>query len=106
MQRVLLSILGSVLVSCAAPTIGGPYASRASEDDVLQIKRVSSHHPKEVPADEWAPLKSISFESADRAKVELEDSHITLSFIVRKRGGNWSVDTSTVKIEAMRILTS
>ena len=106
-RAVPLVLIVALLVSCAgAPIISGPYASRASEDDIEQIKRLASHHPKEVRAEDWAPLKSISFESADRAKVTLEGNQIVLSFTVRKRGGSWSIDTSTVKAEARAIVTS
>ena len=107
MKRAVPLFLAALLISCAGvPTISGPYASRASENDIALIKRLAAHHPKEVRAEDWAPLKSISFESADRAKVTLEGNQITLSFIVRKRAGNWSIDTSTVKVEARAIVTS
>src|SRR5438128_1198290 len=93
MQRVLLG-LAAMLVSCAgAPTLSGPYASRASEDDIQQIKRLAAHYPKNmtVTAEDWAPLNSIIFDRPDHARVELKDSRTTFVFGVEKRSGKWLI---------------
>ena len=106
MQRVLLSVVIALLMSCTSADISGPYASRASAEDIREITRLVRSHPKGVLAEVWAPLARITFESADRAKVELEDSRILTSFIVRNRGGQWSIDKSTIKSIPLVIVTA
>jgi hypothetical protein len=94
MARTVPLFLAALLISCAsAPTISGPYASRASNDDVQQIKRLAAHHPKNmtVTPEDWAPLHSITFDRPDHARVELKDSRTTFVFGVERRSGKWLI---------------
>ena len=84
-----------MLISCAAPTISGPAASRASEDDIRQLRRLATHAVRGWEK-EWAPLQGIAFETPTRAKITLKDSHETVTFIAEKRTSEWFVRQETL----------
>jgi hypothetical protein len=89
MSRAVPLCIAAMLISCAgAPTVSGPAATRASEDDIRQLRRLASHAPRGWEK-EWAPLQSIAFETPLRAKITLKDWHETVTFIAEKHTNAW-----------------
>ena len=95
MPRLLLGIFAGTVVSCAAPTVSGPYASRASEDDIRQLRRLAFHAPRGWEK-EWSPLHSIAFETPTRAKITLKDWHETVTFTAEKNRSDWLLREATL----------
>ena len=100
MRRIhlLLCVAALASSSCAfAPVdVSGLAATHATAADVEAIRLLMENPPKGIHKDEWAPLKSIHFISADQASVFLDHGNLQVRLTVRKKKGQWTVDKSSI----------
>ncbi|HEU0274631.1 MAG TPA: hypothetical protein VFQ83_08910 [Candidatus Udaeobacter sp.] len=100
MKRASLCLLVCGLSSCLYPlTVGGPYSDHVSAGEVEQIERLLSHHPPQVEAEFWAPVRRIWFVRADRAEVTLTDGMSYVELTVSKRAGAWQIDPASIRVQ-------
>jgi len=99
-KRISIVLLVSVLSSCLYPlTVGGPYRAHVSDSDVEQIQRLLWHRPPQVEAEFWAPVRRIWFVRPDHADVTLTDGKAYVELTVYKRGGEWRIDPSSIRLQ-------
>ena len=99
-KRISIVVLVSFLSSCLYPlTVGGPYRAHVSDSDVEQIQRLLWHRPPQVEAEFWAPVRRIWFVRPDHADVTLTDGKAYVELAVYKRGGEWRIDPSSIRLQ-------
>ena len=99
MRLVILALLVFSLASCATNMdVKGARENHVSDAEIQQIKQLLRDRPTGVPADSWAPVHRIIFEKPDRAYVELIAGSVCTQLRIRKSGGNWRVDVSSINV--------